>query len=97
MQLSQERVSIAKREQSLDRSWDRPLRDLLEVLQATSAGLTSEEAKRRLRLHGPNSLVRESRFAALFSFLHLFANPPVIILLVASTPSLSCWVTRSAA
>lgn len=87
MQLSQERLSKAKRDQPLDRFWE-PLRDLLEVLQATPAGLTSEEAKQRLRLHGPNSLVRESRFAALFSFLHLFANPLVIILLAASTISL---------
>jgi Mg2+-importing ATPase len=88
MQLSQERLSKSKRDQPLDRFWGRPLRDLLEVLQATPAGLTSEEAKLRLRLHGPNSLVRESRFAALFSFLHLFANPLVIILLAASTISL---------
>lgn len=88
MQLSQDRLSIAKRDQPLDRFWDRPLPDLLEALQATPAGLTSEEASRRLRLHGPNSLVRESRFAALFSLLRLFANPLVIILLVASTISL---------
>ena len=33
-------------------------------------------------------MVRESRFAALFSFLRFFANPLVIILLVASTISL---------
>ena len=39
----------------LDGFWDRPLRDLLELLQATPAGLTSDEATRRLRLYGPNS------------------------------------------
>jgi magnesium-transporting ATPase (P-type) len=33
-------------------------------------------------------MVRESRFAALFSFFRLFANPLVIILLVASAVSL---------
>ena len=49
--------------------WDRPLQELFQQLQATPAGLTTEEASRRLRLYGPNSLVRESRFAALFSFL----------------------------
>jgi ABC-type lipoprotein release transport system permease subunit len=43
---------MAKRDQPLDRFWDRPLPDLLEALQATPAGLTSEEASRRLRLHG---------------------------------------------
>ena len=45
--------------------WDPPHLEFLGLLQATAAGLTSDEAKRRLHLHGPNSLVRESRFAAL--------------------------------
>jgi magnesium-transporting ATPase (P-type) len=66
---------MAKREQSLDRFWDSPLRDLLEVLQASPGGLTSEEARQRLRLHGPNSLVGESRWAPLIGFLRFFANP----------------------
>ncbi len=69
--------------------WDRPQADLLEELRATAAGLTSDEAKRRLRLHGPNSLVRERRFATLLGFLRFFANPLVIILLVASAVSLA--------
>ena len=68
--------------------WDRPLVELLESLQATPAGLTSDEAKRRLRLHGPNSFVQESRFTVLFGFFRLFANPLVIILVLASTLSL---------
>src|SRR6185312_1798228 len=68
--------------------WDSPLRDLFRTLEATPAGLTSDEANRRLRLYGPNGFVRESRFAVLFSFLRLFANPLVIILLLASTISI---------
>ncbi len=68
--------------------WDKPLQDLLRLLQATPAGLTTDEAKRRLRLYGPNSLEQESRFAGLFTFLRLFANPLVVILLVASGISL---------
>src|SRR5579864_3558278 len=79
---------MAKREQPVDHFWDRALRDLLEVLDATPAGLTSEEAKRRLRLHGPNSLVGESRWAPLINFLRFFANPLVLILLVASAISI---------
>jgi len=55
--------------------WDRPVQELFQQLQTTPAGLTTEEASRRLRLYGPNSLVRESRFAALVSFLSFFANP----------------------
>ncbi len=79
---------MEKRETPLAGFWDRPRRDLLQLLQATPAGLTSEEAKRRLRLYGPNSLVQESRLAALAGFLRFFANPLVIILLVASAISL---------
>jgi P-type Mg2+ transporter len=71
-----------------DSFWDKPLQDLLQLLQATPAGLTADEAKRRLRLHGPNSLIQESRFTNLLAFLRFFANPLVVILLVAGGISL---------
>jgi P-type Mg2+ transporter len=80
---------VTEPDTSLHGFWDRPLRDLLGLLQATSAGLTSDEATRRLRLYGPNSLVRESRFAGLMNFLRFLANPLVIILLVASAITLA--------
>ena len=72
------------RDNNLESFWDKPLQDLLQLLQATPAGLSTDETKRRLRLYGPNSMVQESRFAGLLTFLRLFANPLVIILLVAS-------------
>jgi Mg2+-importing ATPase len=75
-------------DKTLDRFWDMPQRDLLALLQATPAGLTSDEAKQRLRQHGPNSLVGESRFAPLLGFLAFFANPLVLILLAASAISI---------
>jgi len=81
--------AVTQPDTSLHGFWDRPLPDLLERLQATPAGLTSDEATRRLRLYGPNSFVRESRFAALMGFLRFLANPLVIILLVASTITLA--------
>jgi Mg2+-importing ATPase len=84
-----ERARTEPRETTLAGFWDRPQGELLGLLRVTPAGLTSEEAKGRLQLHGPNSLVRERPFAALLSFLRFFANPLVIILLVASTVSLS--------
>jgi len=68
--------------------WDRPLPGLLEALETTPAGLSSDEAQRRLRLYGPNALARESRFATLIGFLRFFANPLVIILLMASVISI---------
>ncbi|HZM10625.1 MAG TPA: magnesium-translocating P-type ATPase [Candidatus Limnocylindrales bacterium] len=69
--------------------WDRPLHELFELLPATPAGLTTEEARRRLRLYGPNSFVHESRFAALLSFFGFFRNPLVVILVIASGVSLA--------
>jgi len=69
--------------------WDRPLQELFQLLQATPAGLATDEARQRLRLYGPNSLVPESGFAALLSFLGFFANPLVIILVIASGVSLA--------
>jgi starch phosphorylase len=80
---------MGRRATSFERFWDRPLQELFQLLEATPAGLTTEEASRRLRLYGPNSLVRESRFAALLSFFGFFANPLVIILVVASGISLA--------
>ena len=75
---------MVREKSPLEGFWERPLRDLLQQLQATPAGLTTGEAKRRLRQYGPNSLVQKSRFATLFSVFRLFSNPLVIILLVAS-------------
>ncbi len=79
---------MEKSKTSLDNFWDKPLQELLQLLEATSAGLTTGEAKLRLRRYGPNSLLQESRFAGLISFLRFFANPLVIILVVASSISL---------
>src|SRR5512135_1006971 len=80
---------MEKRQKDLEGFWDKPLQVLLQLLQATPAGLTTDEAKRRLHLYGPNSLVQESRFAGLLAFLRFFANPLVVILVVASSISLA--------
>jgi magnesium-transporting ATPase (P-type) len=79
---------MEKGEKDLAGFWDKPLQDLLQLLQATPARLTAGEAKRRLRLYGSNSMVQESRLAGLFAFLRFFANPLVVILLVAGGVSL---------
>jgi len=80
---------MAKPTSPMQMFWDIPLLELLKMLQTTPAGLTSEEADRRLRRYGPNSLSSESRFAGLLSLLVFFANPLVIILVVASGISLA--------
>ena len=72
-----------------DKFWEVPLAELLRTIEATPAGLTTAEAAKRLRIYGPNSMDQESRFAALIDFLRFFANPLVIILVVASAISIS--------
>ena len=80
---------MGKPTSSAEGFWDRPLHELFELLTATPAGLTTEEARRRLRLYGPNSFVHESRFASLISFFGFFRNPLVVILVIASGVSLA--------
>jgi len=52
-------------------------------------GLTSAQAAQRLAEYGPNEPVSAHRLSALAELGHLFANPLVIILLVASVISVS--------
>src|SRR5262249_60794101 len=52
-------------------------------------GLSGAEAARRLVEYGPNEPVRVHRLSAVLQFLHLFANPLVLILLVASAISVA--------
>ena len=52
-------------------------------------GLTSGEARKRLEQYGPNEPVPRRRLSAFAQFGHLFANPLVIILLVAPAISAS--------
>jgi Mg2+-importing ATPase len=89
MQQLREWLRMAPQAMRFEGFWDRPLQELFQQLLATPAGLTTEEAAQRLRQYGPNSLVRESRFAALLSFFGFFANPLVIILVIASGISLA--------
>jgi P-type Mg2+ transporter len=75
---------MGKRAKPLDDFWDLSLQELFQQLQATPAGLAADEATRRLRFYGPNSLAPESRFVLLISFFRFFANPLVIILVAAA-------------
>ena len=80
---------MVRRAAPLDDFWDIPLLELLQVVQATQNGLATDEALRRSRLYGRNSLVEESRFAPFFSFVSFFANPLVLILVAAGAISLA--------
>jgi len=62
-----------------------------------ASGLTSSQAARRLEQYGPNEPVHVRRLSAVAQFLHLFANPLVAILLVASLISASLGQSLDAA
>src|SRR6478672_13961623 len=53
-------------------------------MSSAESGLTSGEAARRLAVYGPNEAVPVRRLSGLLQLVQLFANPLVIILLVAS-------------
>jgi Mg2+-importing ATPase len=78
---------MGKSAKPLDDFWDPSLQEIFQRLQATPAGLAADEAGRRLRLYGTNSLAPESRFALLISLLSFFSNPLVIILVAAASVS----------
>ena len=64
--------------------WNAPTQSLLTELAASDAGLTSREADRRLLRYGPNDAAAPKHTAAWLRFARRFANPLVIILLLAS-------------
>ncbi|WNG23201.1 magnesium-translocating P-type ATPase [Cystobacter fuscus] len=61
---------------------------LLSRLECSAEGLSGTEARERLARHGPNTPERHTRRPAWVEFLKRFANPLVLVLLVASGVSL---------
>jgi len=57
-------------------------------------GLTTAQAAQRLAEYGPNEAVSIHRLSGLIRFVQLFANPLVVILLVAS--AISAWLGQRA-
>ena len=77
---------MPKRE-DLEHFWSLSAGGLMAELGTSPAGLTATEAKRRLRLDGPNRLHAAKRTDALTLFLAQFKSPLIIILLGAVTLS----------
>ncbi len=67
---------------------ERSTADLLREMDATVAGLTTEEARERLARFGENRLKTESRSSALGLFLAQFKSPIILILIGAACVSL---------
>lgn len=66
-----------------------PVRDLLQALDATEAGLTEREAEARLQAFGPNELPRRSPPTWLEIVLRQFASPLIYILVIAALVSVA--------
>jgi Mg2+-importing ATPase len=67
--------------------WDQPIAALFAELAAAPDGLTSPEATLRLGRYGGNDAAAPKRAPAWLRFAQRFANPLVMILLVASALS----------
>src|SRR5579875_3673651 len=63
---------------------DCPLPEVYRRLHTSAEGLSSEEARRRLKTVGPNEPASTPQAAGIVQFLRLFLSPLVIILLIAS-------------
>src|SRR3990172_9197677 len=67
--------------------WSQPAEELLDQLGSGAGGLTNIEAKRRLRLRGPNRLRVTNKTDALTLLLAQFKSPLILILLGAAVLS----------
>lgn len=70
--------------QSDGAAWEQSLDPLFKKFVYSPEGLSSDEAARRLSVHGPNALEAKQRHIVL-NFLKRFTNPLVLILLFAAT------------
>ncbi|HUA53460.1 MAG TPA: magnesium-translocating P-type ATPase [Candidatus Sulfotelmatobacter sp.] len=70
-----------------DGFWRTPVARLLADLGTAPAGLSADEAARRLARYGPNDATRVKRTPRWLQFLGRFANPLIAILLIASALS----------
>lgn len=69
--------------------WSQDVGRLLRDLKATPAGLTTDEAERRLEIFGENRPGRRARATTLSLLVSQFGNPIVVLLFVASDRELA--------
>jgi magnesium-transporting ATPase (P-type) len=66
-----------------------PIDELLVSLKTSQSGLTSQEAKNRLKIYGYNELAKTRKRTGIVKFLFHFSNPLIIILMLAGLISIS--------
>lgn len=67
--------------------WSRPSEEVLSALESTGRGLSPEEAEKRLKEYGPNSLRPEKQSTTLKLFISQFKSPIIILLIFAAALS----------
>jgi len=80
-------ISASPSVETRDAYWAAPVSSVLAELHATSAGLSSAEARERLRSAGPNAIERAADHSALVAFARQFRSPLVLILIFAAVIS----------
>jgi len=70
-------------EKGIELFWSLPLDKLFVRLDTTAIGLTSAEARRRMRIYGPNLLKQSRRTDTLTLLAAQFKSPLILILIVA--------------
>ena len=80
-------ASAVPAEPAAEDIWRDPVARLMTRLATTAAGLDSTAAGQRLAAYGPNDAAAERRRPLVLQFLARFANPLIIILLLASALS----------
>ena len=71
-----------------------PAKAVVSAFESTADGLSTQEASRRLAVHGPNRLPRSVRRSALLGFLAQFHNVLIYALILSAivTAALGHWV-----
>lgn len=75
---------ITANELSQIKFWSLSQEDLFQKLSSQKAGLSPEEAKKRLKIFGANRLEEKKKTNVVLSFFSKFLNPLILILLFAS-------------
>jgi len=70
---------------SIDEALRLSKNEILEEFGSSQAGLTSENARQRLKVYGRNEITIRKKRSAIVDFLLRFKNPLVVILLIAGT------------
>ena len=67
--------------------WSKPISDVFYDVHSTAKGISEEEARKRLREYGENTVSKQKKTTQLMLFLNQFKSPIIIILIAATAIS----------